>query len=121
MSRLCYTLALAAGLLAVAGAFGGVAGSPIGAPAYGGQAVPPSDPKLDATFLADDDTADGGDAEVTAMSSCGSSRWDRPRGISSRAPSYLDRRQKDLADDYFRQATRHGGDVSPCTTRFPFP
>lgn len=102
--------ALAGGLLLLAAALNGVTGL---APPYAGQKVPPFDPETYEKFMENDTILDG-PADLSAMSSCGGS-WSRPGGISSSAPSYLDRRQKALADDYYDQATDYGDRVSPST------
>mmetsp|Transcript_42015 Transcript_42015/g.105406 ORF Transcript_42015/g.105406 Transcript_42015/m.105406 type:complete len:492 (-) Transcript_42015:284-1759(-) len=98
--------ALAGGLLLLAAALNGVTGL---APPYAGQKVPPFDPETYEKFMENDTILDG-PADLSAMSSCGGS-WSRPGGISSSAPSYLDRRQKALADDYYDQATDYGDRV----------
>lgn len=100
---------------------------------YGGLQVP-SEYALDSVFFGGDDVEEGvvtiqsgsdSDSEssssrmktkhadledVSYIGSCGG-RFDKPGGISDSAPSYIDRRQKGLVDDYMRQARRYGDKV----------
>jgi hypothetical protein len=113
---------------------------------YGGLQVP-SEYALDSVFFGGDDVEEGvvtiqsgsdSDSEssssrmktkhadledVSYIGSCGG-RFDKPGGIHDSAPSYIDRRQKGLVDDYMRQARRYGDkvrDVSLFQTTFKKP